>query len=156
MLFWSVLAAAVAALSLGPSFAHLLESGPRLHVWSPELWREATVFNQQFKFFLVVGAPLDIAAIIVPAVFTFMLRGDSPAFGFALGATALFTLALIAWFLVVSPANAVLATGTPGPIPGDFDAVRWRWEAGHIAVAGLKLLGFISLACAVATMHRVV
>ncbi len=154
MLFWSVLAAVVAALSLGPSFAHLLESGPRLHVWSPELWREATVFNQQFKFFLVVGAPLDIAAIIVPAVFTFMLRGDSPAFGFALGATVLFALALIAWFLIVSPANAVLATWTPGPIPGDFDAVRWRWEVGHITVAGLKFLGFISLACSLVTMHR--
>jgi hypothetical protein len=154
MLFWSVLAAVVAALSLGPSFAHLLESGPRLHVWSPELWREATVFNQQFKFFLVVGAPLDIAAIVVPAVFTFMLRGDSPAFGFALGAAVVFALALIAWFLIVSPANAVLATWTPGPIPGDFDAVRWRWEVGHITVAGLKFLGFISLACAVATMHR--
>ena len=70
MLFWSVLAAAVAALSLGPSFAHMLESGPRLYVWSPELWREATVFNQQF-----------------------MLRGDGPAFGFALGATVLFARA---------------------------------------------------------------
>ena len=93
MLSWSVLAATVAALSLGPSFAHLLESGPRLQVWSPELWREATVFNQQFKLFAVVGAPLDIAAIIVPAVFTFMLRGDGPAFGFALGATVLFARA---------------------------------------------------------------
>jgi hypothetical protein len=154
MLFWSVLAATVAALSLGPSFAHVLESGPRLHVWSPELWREATVFNQQFKLFLIVGAPLDIAAILAPAVLTYLLRGDSPAFGFALGTTVFFALALLAWFLVVSPANSVLATWTAGPIPDDFDAIRWRWEAGHMVVAGLKFLGFISLACSLVSMHR--
>jgi hypothetical protein len=154
MLFWSVLAAAIAALSLGPSFAHLLESGPRLQVWSPELWREATVFNQQFKFFLIIGAPLDIAAIIAPAVLAFMLGGDSPGFGLALGAAALYALALIAWFLIVSPANAVLATWTSGPIPNNFDAIRWQWEVGHITVAGLKFLGFVSLASALVTMHR--
>lgn len=154
MLSWSVLAATVAALSLGPSFAHLLESGPRLQVWSPQLWREATVFNQQFKFFLIVGAPLDIAAILVPSVLTLMLRGDAPAFGFALGATAFFVLALAAWFLIVSPANAVLATWTPGPVPDGFDAIRWQWEVGHMAVAGLKLVGFVLLACALVTMHR--
>lgn len=154
VLFWSVLAATVAALSLGPSFAHLLESGPRLQVWSPELWREATVFNQQFKFFLIVGAPLDIAAIVVPAVLAFMLRGDASAFGFAVGATAFFVLALAAWFLIVSPANAVLATWTPGPVPNGFEAIRWQWELGHMTVAGLKLVGFVLLACAVATMRR--
>jgi hypothetical protein len=113
MLFWSVLAAAVAALSLGPSFAHVLESGPRLHVWSPELWREATVFNQQFKLFLIVGAPLDIAAILAPAVLTYLLRGDSPAFGFALGTTVFFALALLAWFLVVRRPIRFSRSGRP-------------------------------------------
>jgi hypothetical protein len=48
MLFWAVLAVTIAALSLGPSSAHVLESIPRLKQWSPELWRETTVFNAQF------------------------------------------------------------------------------------------------------------
>lgn len=154
MLLWSVLTAAIAALSLGPSFAHVLESGPRLQLWSPELWREATVFNQQFKYFAVVGAPLDMAAILMAAILALMLRGDSPAFGFTLGATALFALALLAWFLIVSPANAVLASWTPGPTPPNFDTIRWQWETGHMVVAGLKFLGFVSLACALVTMSR--
>ena len=41
-------AIALVVMSLGPSFAHMLEAQPRLFVWSPELWRDATVFNAQF------------------------------------------------------------------------------------------------------------
>jgi hypothetical protein len=53
------------------------------------------------------------------------------------------------WFAWVAPANAVLATWSPGPIPEDFQAVRNRWETGHMAVAGLKLAGFVATALAV-------
>ena len=38
----SFFAILVMALSLGPSFAHLLEAPPRLTAWPPELWREAS------------------------------------------------------------------------------------------------------------------
>ncbi|TGU67784.1 DUF1772 domain-containing protein, partial [Mesorhizobium sp. M00.F.Ca.ET.186.01.1.1] len=51
LFFWSVLTITIAALSLGPSFAHALESLSRLTRWSPALWREATVFNAQFQLF---------------------------------------------------------------------------------------------------------
>ncbi|WP_352814505.1 hypothetical protein [Mesorhizobium sp. M0207] len=81
LLFWSVLTAIVAALSLGPSFAHVLESVPRLTSWPPSLWRETTVFNAQFQFFAIVGAPLDVAAIACPGLLAWMLRSDRPAFG---------------------------------------------------------------------------
>jgi hypothetical protein len=60
---WSFFAILVMALSLGPSFAHLLEAPPRLTAWPPELWREATVFHGQFAYFAIVGAPLDVGAI---------------------------------------------------------------------------------------------
>jgi hypothetical protein len=144
---WAVITALVAALSLGPSFAHVLEAAPRLG-WSPELWREATVFNGQFWVFAAVGAPLDVAAIACPAVLAFMLRGDRPALWCALGAVVLNAAALGAWFALVKPMNDVLATWTPGPVPADFEAVRWRWEAGHMAVAGVKAAGFTSLVVA--------
>jgi hypothetical protein len=153
LLFWSTLTALVAALSLGPSFAHVLEAPPRL-VWSPDLWREATVFNAQFRFFAAVGAPLDIAGILCPGLLSFLLRDDMPAFRFALAATVLYAAALAAWFLLVNPANAVLATWVPGPIPPDFDAVRLRWEIGHMVVAAFKLAGFLSLAFALLSIRR--
>lgn len=117
------------------------------------LWREATVFNGQFQVFAVVGAPVDIAAMLVPAILTFLLRAR-PAFRCALAGTVLFALALAAWFIIVAPANDVLATWQPGPIPEDFVAVRNRWETGHMIVTALKLLGFIAIAIAAVIEHE--
>lgn len=54
----------------------------------------------------------------------------------------------MAWFAIVAPANAELATWQAGPIPEDFDAVRLRWEIGHMAVAAAKALGFAFLSIA--------
>lgn len=154
LFWWSLLTVAVMALSLGPSFAHLLEAPPRLTVWSPELWREATVFNGQFVLFAYVGGPLDVGAIITGAVLAFLLRGDRPAFGFALAAALLYAAALATWFAVVAPANAVLATWQAGPIPQDFEAVRNRWETGHIVIAAIKFVGLVAVVAAVLAMRR--
>ncbi|TPI38280.1 DUF1772 domain-containing protein [Mesorhizobium sp. B3-1-6] len=145
LLFWSVLTAFVAALSLGPSFAHVLESLPRLTRWSPALWREAMVFNAQFQLFAVIGAPLDVVAILCPALLAWMLRRDPLAFRFVLAAALIYAVSLALWFGLVKPANDSLATWTPGPIPDDFEAARLRWETGHMAVTVAKALGFISL-----------
>jgi hypothetical protein len=148
----------IAALSLAPSFAHALEAYPRLMVWSPELWREATVFNGQFYLFAVVGAPIDILAILLPAGLTFLLRGERPQFALALAATMTFALGLALWFAIVSTANNVLATWTPGPIAADFDAIRHQWEFGHLTIAAVKLIAFslLALACVWPTQRAAV
>lgn len=148
ILFWAWLSTLVGALSLGPSFAHVLEALPRLKIWSPELWREATVFNAQYQYFLTVGAPLDILAIVFPLVLAFLVRGIGAAALVAGAAAAFYALALVLWFLLVAPANAVMATWTLGPIPSGFDAIQWRWETGHMVVASAKLIGFGFLAFA--------
>jgi len=151
---WSVAALTIAALSLAPSFAHMLEAWPRLYVWPPELWRETTVFHQQFLLYLIVGAPLDLAAIAMPALYAVRLRNDRPKersrAGLAVTACVLYSLALIVWALWVAPANDALAGWTPGPIPENFHTIRGRWESGHIVVAVLKLLGFMALSLSVA------
>jgi hypothetical protein len=150
LLVIKTIALVVAALSLAPSFAHALESHPRLTIWPPELWREATVFNAQFWLFAAVGAPIDILAIIVPAGLAMLLRGKRRQFTLALAATLCFALGLVLWFAIVATANSVLATWTPGPVPADFDAVRSQWELGHLTIAGVKLTAFalLALACA--------
>ncbi|MQW89483.1 hypothetical protein [Sinorhizobium saheli] len=138
----------LAALSLGPSYAHVLEAPPRLVVWSPELWRETTVFNGQFALFAKVGGPVDVAAILSASLLAYLLASERPAFWFALGGAVLLAAGLAAWFTLVAPANAILASWRPGPIPPDFEAVRLRWETGHMAVAAAKLLGFAAISAA--------
>jgi hypothetical protein len=154
LFLWAALTTIVAALSLAPSFAHVLESGPRLVQWSPELWREATVFNGQFRLFAVVGAPMDLAAIAFPAILALMLRDDRPAFRFAVAAAIFYAGALAAWFALVAPANSVLATWTAGPIAENFDAIRLAWETGHMVVAAIKLVGFACLVCSLLWIGR--
>ncbi|MBI1182603.1 MAG: DUF1772 domain-containing protein [Alphaproteobacteria bacterium] len=144
----SVAALVIDALSLGPSYAHVLEAPPRLLVWTPALWREATVFNGQFELFGLVGGPIDIAAIVILFALAWVLRSERRAFRAALAAAAFYALGLAVWFAWVAPANGVLATWRPGPLPADFESIRTRWETGHMVVAGLKLAGFVCLAVA--------
>ena len=105
LLITKTVALVIAALSLAPSFAHALESYPRLMIWSPELWRDATVFNAQFWLFAVIGAPIDVLAILVPAGLTGLLRGKRPQFALALAATLTFALGLALWFAIVATAT---------------------------------------------------
>jgi hypothetical protein len=154
LFLWALITAAVAALSLGPSFAHVLESVPRLAQWSPELWRETTVFNAQFWLFAAIGAPLDLCAIAFPAVLALMLHDDRRAFSFAIAAATLYAIALAAWFVFVAPANTILATWTSGPIAGNFESIRYRWETGHMVVAAVKLVGFVALICSLLLIGR--
>lgn len=134
----------IGALSLGGSFAHLLEAAPRLMIWSPELWREATVFNGQYRLFGILGGPLDIGAILLAGVLAYGLRKEA-GFRLAVAGAILYLVSLGVWLSVVAPANAVLATWQPGPIPENFFAVRNRWETGHIIMTFLKLAGFTVL-----------
>ncbi|TIP92536.1 MAG: DUF1772 domain-containing protein, partial [Mesorhizobium sp.] len=48
----------------------------------------------------------------------------------------------------------ILATWVPGPIPENFEAIRLRWETGHMIVAGFKAVGFVSLIAALLFIER--
>ena len=74
LLYRSLFVLTLAALSLGPSFAHVLEAPPRLTIWSPELWREATVFNGQFQLFATIGGPLRIPGAYDGSKTTFLVN----------------------------------------------------------------------------------
>lgn len=133
----------LAALSLGLSFAHLLEAPPRLH-WAPDLWIAATVFGAQFALFGTLGAVIDVAAVAAALYLARVSRGRAGG-EFALGGALLLGLGLIAWLGIVFPANQAMAGWTPAYAPDNFEAVRSRWETGHALIAGLKLTAFVSL-----------
>ena len=149
MLFGTRLAALIlAALSLGPSFAHLLERPPRMS-WPPQLWIAATNFGGQYAWFGRVGALLDPATVLVLLLLAWQGRRYRPDFVAAAASFLLFSAALACWALVVQPMNVVMAGWTPGSVPADFETVRARWETGHVIVAALKLAGLVALAFAV-------
>ena len=75
----SIVSLVLAALSLGPSYAHVLESLPRLTVWSREL-RETTVFRRQFEWFARIGAPVDVAAIAAASALAILLYDQRATF----------------------------------------------------------------------------
>jgi hypothetical protein len=138
----------VCALSLGLSFAHLLEAPPRLRVWPPELWRETTVFHGQYSLFGAVGGPIDVAAVVLTLALAWSAWRTGRSVAAATTAAALFALSLAVWLSVVAPANHVLVTWKPGPLPADFAAIRARWETGHMVMAWIKLAGFVALSLA--------
>ena len=146
----SVVSVVLTALSLGPSYAHVLEAPPRLAIWPAELWRDAMVFHRQFEWFALIGAPVDLAAIIAAIALAFVVRDRKPTLRLAIAAAAFLAAALAAWVGLVAPANAVLATWKPGPIASDFDAIRMRWETGHMVVAAFKFCGLVLLCLAIA------
>jgi len=152
---WSLVALTIMALSLGLSFAHLMEAPPRLSDWPPELWRDATVFHGQYLLFGVLGGPIDVGAILLGFIITWLIgRGDRGAFRLALSGSLLYLAGLLIWFAVVAPANGELATWTPGPLPENFNAVQMRWETGHIIIACVKLVGFMLMVAAALSMRR--
>jgi hypothetical protein len=149
LLAWRLAALILTALSFAPSFAHVLEAPPRLSTWSPALWREATVFNGQYRMFGLLGGPIDVIAILVTGLVAFLVRHERASFPYALAAAVLPAAGVAVWLTVGAPANGVLATWRPGPIPPEFAAVRGRWEAGHIIIAVIKLVAFAALALSV-------
>src|SRR3546814_21094703 len=101
----SLLALVLAALSLGPSYVHLLEAQPRLEICSPELWRETTVFNGQFRLFAIVGAPVEMATLPLTALPAWLLRREQPDVPFAAPGAVLSLLTFATSLLVGAPAN---------------------------------------------------
>lgn len=139
-----LLAVLLAALSLGMSFAHVLEMPPRLR-WAPELWMATTNFGGLYWLFGRVGGVIDVGAIATAFILTYALRRERRAFRFALSGALLLTAGLGLWAALVAPANAVMAGWVPATLPANFAAVRDRWEGGHATVAIAKLAGFASL-----------
>jgi hypothetical protein len=137
----------VGALSLAPSFAHVLEAPPRVADWPPELWRETTVFHGQYALFGLIGGPVDMLAVVLTVICAVLAFRRDDGAAPAITAALLFAGALAVWLSVVQPANGVMATWRPGTrLAPSFERIRNQWEAGHVVIAGLKLAGFAALA----------
>jgi hypothetical protein len=128
-------------LTLGLSFAHVLEFPGKLQLDGAQ-W--LLVQHHLYVGFGTVGAAIEVLAIVLAWVLALRLRG-SPGSRAALAAAISTSIGLIEWALVVAPMNARLNGWTAATLPPDWIAARNRWEAGHAGQAILFFVAFLLL-----------
>jgi hypothetical protein len=150
---WRTLVVTLSALTLGLTWAHVLELPQRLG-YDAELWTSLTEPNALYRYFGVIGGPIEVAAVIGTIALAAALRRQHLAGRLALVAAVLHAAALAVWVTVVAPANAEIGTWSASGIPADWTSWRDRWETGHAASFGLLLLGFVVLVLALLAEQR--
>ena len=130
------------ALTLGMTFCHVMEIPGKLRLGGAA-W--LTVQHNLYVAFGILGAVIEVLAILATWVVVFLVRRRRPAFFWTLGAAICVTAGLADWFLLVAPMNAALSGWTPETLPVDWTSYRNQWEVGHAIHAALFGLGFSAL-----------
>jgi hypothetical protein len=146
---WRFATLVLVALSVGASYCHALELPAKMQ-WAGPLYVQ--VQNEPpglYIMFGLVGAAVEILAILAAGALAYLVRGRRPAFSLTLVGAGLLVMALIAWVLLIAPANAVMSGWTPQTVPPDWIQWRDRWEYTHAANFVLKLVGFCALVASV-------
>src|SRR5215211_3242055 len=122
-----MVAVVLAALTTGVAFAHTLELPQKLD-YDAATWTQLQ--HSLYRYFAVVGGPLEVATIIAAVVFAVRARGLRGGRLAAVGA-ACFVLALGWWFAVVKTSNAEVGRWAVDAVPSDWRRWRAQWERGH-------------------------
>jgi hypothetical protein len=136
------------ALSLGASFAHVLELPAKLQLTGDRYLG----VQQIYRYFGAIASVLEIGSVVLLVVVV-VLGWHRSAGHLTLLALIAFAASLAAWATVVSPVNTVFASWAGRP-PVHWTNARDRWEWGHVAVFGLKLVSFAMLITAMLPSYR--
>ncbi len=165
----AVLAMVATALSVGMSFAHVLEMPVKL-LYEPRLY--AAVNSTLYYGFGTAGAAIVVASVLLTTAWAGMAwRRRLAGWRWGLAAAALMWIGLGTWRAIVQPVNAeVYAVWIQHVDPQQATAATWqspppavvetwrrlnrRWEYGHATVFAINLLGFVALALAATAGRR--
>jgi hypothetical protein len=136
-----IIAVLAAALTMGLTFAHTLELPQKLG-YDAATWTR--IQQSLYRYFGLVGGPLEVAAVIASVVFALRARSRPGGRMAAVGA-AFFVTALAWWFVVVNTANAQIGGWAVDAPPPDWERWRAQWEFGHATHFALALAGFLAL-----------
>ena len=129
----------LSGLTMGLTFAHVLELRQRLH-YDAELWVALTRPNALYGYSASSGARLKSPRWSERSCW---LPVSTPASGrLALAAALFHSAALAAWATIVAPANAAIGDWGRRGIPPDWEIWRTRWETGHAVALVLLAVGF--------------
>jgi hypothetical protein len=124
--------------------AHLLELPVRMK-YEPLFYMQVT--RTLYRYYGLVGGPIQILALLSCAVLVWLVRARS-AFRSTLMGTLCIALSLVLWFLLVQPVNIAWADAlrsSPAEAVQAYAQLRSRWEYGHLAAFAAWLAGFILL-----------
>src|SRR4030095_4101810 len=155
MLTWIRLAAlTLTALTMGLSFAHVLEMPAKL-VYPPDLY--IALQNSLYAYFGPpnLGAFVEPGAILAVWILAYQVRHRRPAFRLTLGAALCLLVAFpLVFFVFTQPANEVFQAARPASVPANFEAYRDQWEFSHAGRFVLHLAGFAFLTLSVLVRPR--
>jgi hypothetical protein len=141
---WWFVTLLLAALGLTMGAAHLLELPARMQ-YDPQLYMQVT--SGTYLYFGLVGAPVQVLALLCSAVLAWLVRGRA-GFRWALAGAVCLALSILLWFLRVQPVNAAWADALragPADAVQAYAQLRSRWEYGHVVAFAAWLLGFVLL-----------
>jgi hypothetical protein len=136
-----IVAVVLAALTTGLAFAHTLELPQKLG-YDAATWTQLQ--HSLYRYFAVIGGPLEVATVIAAVVFAVRARGRYGGRLATVGAGCL-VLALGLWFAVVNTANAEVGRWAVDAVPSDWRRWRAQWEFGHAARFVVTFAGFLAL-----------
>lgn len=141
---WQFSCVLLTALGLTMGGAHLLELPPRMQ-YDAQLYTAVT--STLFRYYAIVGAPIQLGALITSAVLCWLVRGRR-SFGPTLAGAVCLAASLGLWAWLVQPVNSEWArvlSSDPATAPAVYLRLRDHWEYGHAAAFVAWLLGFIFL-----------
>jgi hypothetical protein len=145
LLVWRFITLMLTALSMGLAFCHLLERPARLG-WDGALWTTVTAApGGLYRGFGTIGAVLEVGAVLAAIVLVVLARARRAAFLGSLVGAVLLVASLVAWWVLVAPVNAQIATWSAAALPADWQAWRDQWENGHAVRAVLQIAGLAAL-----------
>lgn len=141
---WRFVAITLAALTMGTTFAHVLELPAKMN-YDAALW--TTLQQSLYWGFGHIGGYFEAATVFLAApVLTFLVREYRPAFQWTLAGTVCFALAFFVVFLMFTePMNREIFQWTPQSVPADWTRVRNQWEYSHAVRFVIHLIGFSAL-----------
>lgn len=134
------------ALTLGMTFCHALEHLGKVQLSGPD-W--LMLQHHVYMAYGVVGAIIEVTAIITTWIVFAQLRGWKLARLLTLIAALCSSAALGVWFAYVEPVNTALNAWTADTLPSDWARFRDQWEGGHAVGAALFAIAFGALVAAI-------
>jgi hypothetical protein len=144
---WQTIAITLVALTMGTSFAHVLELPAKLHYTGEFYLRLQTSMYAYWGPPSVTGF-VEPAAVLSVLSLAVLCRRRPVTQRLTLGAAICLLLAFpVVFFWRVAPANATFFHATQtGILPANWNVWRMRWETGHAIRFVLHLIAFVLLA----------